>query len=85
LSLQNSGHGVTRLSSLYFPGRFVYKLRIYLPIFLIWSQLPETWRDGFYVAVNYSSDNYTMNIPGTAQILIGEKTLKPAGVLVWKE
>lgn len=43
------------------------------------------WRDGFYVAVNYSSDNYTMNIPGTAQLLIGEKTLKPAGVLVWKE
>ncbi|MFL5746177.1 MAG: beta-galactosidase [Niastella sp.] len=43
------------------------------------------WRDGFYVAVNYSSDNYTMNIPETAQILIGEKALKPAGVLVWKE
>ncbi|WP_081152813.1 beta-galactosidase [Niastella vici] len=43
------------------------------------------WRDGFYVAVNYSSDNYTMNIPETAKILIGEKTLKPAGVLVWKE
>lgn len=43
------------------------------------------WRDDFYVAVNYSSDNYTMNIPGTAKILIGEKVLKPAGVLVWKE
>jgi len=43
------------------------------------------WRDGFYVAVNYSSDNYTMNIPGTARILVGEKVLKPAGVLVWSE
>jgi beta-galactosidase len=43
------------------------------------------WRDGFYVAVNYSSDNYTMNIPETGKILIGEKTLKPAGVLVWSE
>jgi beta-galactosidase len=43
------------------------------------------WRDGFYVAVNYSSDNYTMNMPETAQILVGEKILKPAGVLVWKE
>jgi beta-galactosidase len=43
------------------------------------------WRDGFYVAVNYSSDNYTVNIPETAKILVGEKTLKPAGVLVWKE
>lgn len=43
------------------------------------------WRDGFYVAVNYSSGNYTMNVPGTGKILIGEKTLKPAGVLVWSE
>jgi beta-galactosidase len=43
------------------------------------------WRDGFYVAVNYSSDNYTMNIPETASIIVGEKILKPAGVLVWKE
>ncbi len=43
------------------------------------------WRDGFYVAVNYSSDNYTMNIPGTSKILVGEKILKPAGVLVWSE
>jgi len=43
------------------------------------------WRDGFYVAVNYSSDNYTMNIPEAGKILIGEKILKPAGVLVWSE
>lgn len=43
------------------------------------------WRDGFYIAVNYSSDNYTMNITETGKILIGEKTLKPAGVLVWSE
>ena len=43
------------------------------------------WRDGFYVAVNYSSDNYTMNLPSTAKILIGENILKPAGVLVWSE
>ncbi|NJO92460.1 MAG: hypothetical protein HC831_28430 [Chloroflexia bacterium] len=43
------------------------------------------WRDGFYVAVNYSSDNYTMNIPESAKILIGDKILKPARVLVWSE
>ncbi len=43
------------------------------------------WRDGFYVAVNYSSNNYTMDIPGTAKILVGEKILKPAGVCVWSE
>lgn len=43
------------------------------------------WRDGFNVAINYSSDNYTMSLPETAKILVGEKTLKPAGVLVWRE
>lgn len=43
------------------------------------------WRDGFYVAVNYSSDNYTMDVPENAKILVGEKILKPAGVLVWSE
>lgn len=43
------------------------------------------WRDGFNLAVNYSSTNYTMNIPETARILVGDKTLKPAGVLVWSE
>jgi beta-galactosidase len=43
------------------------------------------WRDGFYVAVNYSSDDYTMELTGSARILIGEKLLKPAGVLVWSE
>jgi beta-galactosidase len=43
------------------------------------------WRDGFNVAVNYASDPYTMNIPATAKILIGEKTIKSAGVLIWSE
>ncbi|MGZ8516027.1 MAG: Beta-galactosidase C-terminal domain [Chitinophagaceae bacterium] len=43
------------------------------------------WRDGFYVAVNYSSDEYKMIIPETSKILIGERILKPAGVLVWSE
>jgi beta-galactosidase len=43
------------------------------------------WRDGFYVALNYSSENYTVNLSDTARILTGEKTLKPAGVLVWAE
>jgi beta-galactosidase len=43
------------------------------------------WRDGFYVAVNYSSDDYTMNIPEASKIYVGDKVLKPAGVLVWSE
>ncbi|HLP04234.1 MAG TPA: beta-galactosidase [Paludibacter sp.] len=43
------------------------------------------WRDGFYVAVNYSSTDYKMNLPESAKILVGEATVKPAGVLVWSE
>jgi len=43
------------------------------------------WRDGFWVAVNYSSDDYQLEIPNGATIIIGDKTLKPAGVTVWKE
>jgi beta-galactosidase len=43
------------------------------------------WRGGFYVAVNFSSDNYSVNLPANANIMLGEKMLKPAGVLVWTE
>jgi beta-galactosidase len=43
------------------------------------------WRDGFYIAVNYSSVNYTMKIPEPAKIIIGDSVLKPAEVLVWSE
>ncbi len=43
------------------------------------------WRDGFYIGVNYSSDNYPVQLPANATIVIGEPVIKPAGVLVWKE
>ncbi|MDQ0965228.1 beta-galactosidase [Flavobacterium sp. W4I14] len=43
------------------------------------------WRDGFYMAVNYSSTDYIINIPANSKIIVGEKTLKPAGVTVWSE
>ena len=43
------------------------------------------WRDGFWVAVNYTSNDYTLNLPANAKIILGEKTLKSPGVTVWKE
>ncbi|HWV67575.1 beta-galactosidase, partial [Chitinophaga sp.] len=43
------------------------------------------WRDGFYVAVNYSSDSYEIKMSAGANILIGRKILEPGGVLVWNE
>lgn len=43
------------------------------------------WRDGFYIAVNYSSNDYLVKTAANAEIVVGEKNLKPAGVLVWRE
>lgn len=52
------------------------------------QELPEgvilNWRDGFFIANNYSSSNVTLEIPTNANILVGTKELTPAGVLVWK-
>ncbi len=43
------------------------------------------WRNGFRVAVNYSSESYTMELPANANIIFGEKDLASPGVLVWSE
>jgi len=32
-----------------------------------------------------SSNDYTINMAESAKVLVGEKTLKPAGVCVWRE
>ncbi len=40
------------------------------------------WRDGFWVAVNYSSKDYELKI--STKPIIGTKLLKPAGVAVWQ-
>lgn len=41
--------------------------------------------DGFYIALNYTSDIQEIAIPDEAEILIGSARLEPAGVVVWKE
>ncbi len=43
------------------------------------------WRDGFWVGVNYSSNDYELKIPANAKILIGNKLLQSGGVTVWKD
>ncbi|MBV4223590.1 Beta-galactosidase C-terminal domain, partial [Bacteroides xylanisolvens] len=45
----------------------------------------KEWRDGFYIALNYTSDIQEIAIPDEAEILIGSARLEPAGVVVWKE
>lgn len=51
--------------------------------------LPEgvavEWRDGFWIALNYSSETQTIAVPSKAKILIGAPKLEPCDVLVWKE
>jgi beta-galactosidase len=42
------------------------------------------WRDGFWVAVNYSSRPAEIGVPKGAEILYGTQPLKPADVLVWR-
>ena len=42
------------------------------------------WRDGFWVAVNYSSRPADIAVPKGAEVLYGARPLKPADVLVWR-
>ncbi|MDD4513984.1 beta-galactosidase [Massilibacteroides sp.] len=44
----------------------------------------KEWRDGFYIALNYTSDVQQITLPANSEILIGSTSLEPAGVLVWK-
>jgi beta-galactosidase len=42
------------------------------------------WRDGFWVAVNYSSKDYQLEIPVNSTVILGARILKPGGVTVYK-
>lgn len=42
------------------------------------------YRDGFGIAMNYSDSAYTIDLSKDTEILIGEKEIPTAGVLVWK-
>jgi beta-galactosidase len=63
--------------------------RVYQQAGIAVRNLPEgviiEWRDGFWVGVNYSAKPYTLTLPTNAKVLIGEKILKPAGVIVWRD
>jgi beta-galactosidase len=42
------------------------------------------WRDGFFVAVNYTDKDFKLPVPPGGNILIGSDTLKSAHATVWK-
>ncbi len=43
------------------------------------------WRDGFYVAVNYTSNPVNAPLSSNAKIIFGEKLVHPSSVCVWSE
>ena len=44
----------------------------------------KEWRDGFYIALNYSSQTQSLDRPSDAEVLLGGAEIAPAGVTVWK-
>jgi beta-galactosidase len=49
------------------------------------SQLFVDWRDGFWIASNFSSTPQPAPIPAGLTPLVGGRELPPAGVAIWKE
>jgi beta-galactosidase len=49
------------------------------------SQVVVDWRDGFWVATNFSEKQVPIPAGPKAKLLIGVRTLGPAGVAVWQE
>mgnify|MGYP006385535409 FL=1 len=43
------------------------------------------WTKGFWVAVNYSSEDYRLEIPENSKILTGSHIVKPGGVTVFQK
>jgi len=49
------------------------------------SQFLVDWRDGFWVATNFTEKTLNAPIPPGSTVLLGSRELGPAGVAVWKE
>ena len=61
----------------------LYK-RLGIPIERYPKGIVVEYRDGFGVALNYTDEEFEMELPKNTKILIGEKSIPRAGVLVWK-
>jgi beta-galactosidase len=74
-----------------YDGRLEKKIlqKVYANAGIQLANLPDDliveWREGFWVALNYSSTTVEAPVPANATILIGKKSLEPAEVVVWKE
>lgn len=43
------------------------------------------WRDGFWIATNFTENAVPAPVPTSAKLLIGDREVPPAGVTVWME
>ena len=43
------------------------------------------WRDGFWIATNFTEKMQRAPIPASAKILVGSSDVPPAGVAIWRE
>lgn len=43
------------------------------------------WRDGLFVAVNYSGETVKISVPETGKIILGENPLQPVQSVIWTE
>ena len=63
--------------------------KVYQQAGIATMDLPEgvilEWRDGFWIGLNYGEKAYEVPVAPKARVLVGETSLKPAGVLVYKE
>jgi beta-galactosidase len=49
------------------------------------DQLLVDWRDGFWVASNFSSTDRDVPAPRDTSLIVGTRRLPPAGVAIWRE
>ena len=49
------------------------------------DQFVVNWRDGFWVATNFTSETHAAPVPAGAKLLVGTRELAPGGVAVWQE
>lgn len=61
---------------------------VYLKAGVAIEDLPKgvyiEWRDGFFVASNYTDHDFTLPVKENADILTGSNPLKPACTIIWK-
>jgi len=42
------------------------------------------WRDGFFVAVNYTDDPFYIPVSEKSRIILGSNPLKSASAIIWQ-